>query len=122
MPVTKGTLTELPNPGEGKAWTMAWAAIPNGNSGDPLVLHDYADRSVEIEGTIGAGGSVQIEGSNDGTNYRVLHDTGLNNLVFTSTGKLSAVLEATLYIRPNVTAGDGTTAITVTLYARKTAR
>lgn len=121
MAVTNGTLADSPPESGNDCWVKTWAAIPNGNTGDPLVLHGHADRSVQIEGTFGAGGSCQIEGSNDGTNWHILHDTGLNTIVATA-AKLSAVLEAVFYIRPNVTAGNGTTAITVTIYARKTGR
>jgi hypothetical protein len=73
---------------------------------------------VQVQGTFGASGSVSVEGSNDGVNYHTLRDPQGVSLTFTAAG-LKAVLELTRFIRPRVTAGDGTTALTVTLVARR---
>jgi hypothetical protein len=88
--------------------------MPNGNDGEPFQNPGSADRSVQVTGTFGAGGTVVLEGSNDGTNYRTLTDPQGNALSFTSAG-LEAIQEITRYVRPRVTAGDGTTSLTVTL-------
>lgn len=122
MATVKVVLTELPNPGEGKAYTASWPAMQNGDVGETLALHEYADRSVQVEGTIGAAGSVSIEGSNDKTNFDVINDPSSTPLTFTALGKIKAVLEAVYQARPHVTAGDGATSITVTMFLRKTAR
>jgi hypothetical protein len=98
------------------AKTVVWVAA-NGDSGSPYEMRQQADRSVQIAGTFGAGGSVNVEGSNDGTNYQILRDPQGVALTFTAAG-LKQVLEITNYIRPRVTAGDGTTALTITLLAR----
>jgi hypothetical protein len=86
-----------------------WAAIPNGNQGDgqggPWVgVYFY------VTGTFGVGGSVQMEGSNDGTNWFILSAPAR-----TTAGAFAplGVTEHPKFIRPNVTAGDGTTALTV---------
>lgn len=73
-----------------------------------------AIRVVQVTGVFGAGGSVQIEGSLEATptNYVVLHDLQGNDLTFTVT-RIEQVQEGILHIRPRVTAGDGTTALTV---------
>lgn len=56
-----------------------------------------------------------IEGSNDGENYFQLSPDPLTEAgVFTSLG----VQEYPTYLRPHVTAGDSTTAITVTAFIR----
>lgn len=88
---------------------VTWAAIPNGNQGDG-VAGPWTDAFFIATGTFGAGGSVQMEGSNDGTNYFKLSPAAV-----TSAGAFAALggKEHPKYIRPNVTAGDGTTAITV---------
>lgn len=91
---------------------MEWAAMANGDDGEQVELANFADRSVQIIGTFGVGGSVRIEGSNDGTNWAPLTDPQGNNLDIT-TAKIEAITEVVRYIRPRVTAGDGSTSLTV---------
>ena len=98
-----------------RAWVASWN-LSNGEAGDPFEQPGSSDRSAQVGGTFGVGGSVSIEGSNDGVNYRVLTDPQGNALTFTS-ANLEAVSEVTRFIRGRVTAGDGTTAITVHLLA-----
>jgi len=96
----------------------AWAGLLNGDDGSPFGSSDYSDRSVQVTGTFGATGSVSIEGSNDGVNYVGLTDPQGNAIAITE-AKIEQVSELTRYIRPRVTAGDGTTTLVVTLLARR---
>lgn len=91
-----------------------WPAMANGDDGRPLELANFADRSVQVTGTFGAGGSVRIEGSIDGVNYAPLTDPQGNALDIMA-AKIEAISEVVRYIRPRVTAGDGTTSLTVTM-------
>lgn len=95
----------------GGSWTLA-----NGESGVSLALPLFSDKSVNIFGTFGVGGSVTIQGSLDGTNWQTLTDPQGNALTKTA-ASLEAVSEAVPYIRPVVTAGDVTTAIIVQIFA-----
>jgi hypothetical protein len=88
------------------------------DDGSPLEDPGFSDRSVQVVGTLGAGGSVRIEGSNDGVTYHVLTDPQGNALDIASL-KIEAVTELTRYIRPRITAGDGTTDLDVILLARR---
>ncbi|MHB8816143.1 MAG: hypothetical protein ACYDAE_23165 [Steroidobacteraceae bacterium] len=91
--------------------TPTWTAVPNGNQGGGWQMRpSYRTAWFTATGTWGAAGSVQLEGSNDGTNWFKLSPAAL-----TAAGSFAAlgVTEVPKYIRPNVTAGDGTTAITV---------
>lgn len=97
---------------------ISWGTLGNGDDGTPLRMVGSADRSVQVVGTFGTGGTVKIEGSNDGTNYAVLHDPGLNEISVTAAG-IHAVLEISAYIRPRVSAGDVNTALDVTLLVRR---
>jgi len=101
-----------------RAHVITWTLLANGDSGSILEMPGSSDRSVQVTGTFGVGGNLRIEGSNDGTNYSVLTDPQGNALDFTAT-KIEAVLELTRYIRPRVTAGDGTTSITVSMLVKK---
>lgn len=98
-----------------------WAAIPNGNTGAPIKLENFNDLTATIEGTFGTGGSCTLQGSNDGTNYYSLTDPQGNAITKTAAG-LESVTELPVYVRPSVTAGDGTTAIDVRIVARRGAR
>lgn len=105
-----------PNTGMFASWTLA-----NGDIGLPMPFIDFADRTVQVEGTFGVGGTCVIEGSNDGTNYRTLHDPQGVALSITS-GQISTITQVTRWIRPRCTAGDGTTAIVVSMVSRRTNR
>lgn len=87
--------------------------------GPGIEFYAYADRSVQVFGTFGAGGSVLIEGSNDGEHWSALADPQGSPLVF-NTAKIEAVLECTRHLRPVVAAGDETTDITVLVFGRNT--
>jgi hypothetical protein len=100
----------------GRATTIvhSWAALANGDDGAPIQLPFLSDRSVQVSGTFGVGGNVRIEGSLDGVNYAVLTDPQGNNLDLSS-AKIESVMEVVQFIRPRVTAGDGTTSVNVTI-------
>lgn len=108
---TKTKLNVVPN---GSAWRIQWANMANGDTGAPVSLTNFFDRSVQVTGTFGAGGTVVLEGTNDGTNYSTLNnpaDTALS----LQAAAIEQVTEITEMVRPDVTAGDGTTDLTVTM-------
>ena len=94
------------------------------NGDSSLSIQDTAsgDRTVQVTGTFGVGGTVIVEGSLDPaqtpTNWYQLKDPGGTLISFTAAG-LKAVLENVPHIRFRVTAGDGTTDITGTVSVRK---
>lgn len=93
-----------------------WAGLLNGDQGNGYAS-DWQTASVQVTGTFGAGGSVRLEGSNDGTNYFALSPTAL-----TAAGLFAAMgaAERPKFIRPSVTAGDGTTNLTaIGFFAKK---
>lgn len=97
-------------------WTGLTKATDD--AGEAVQLPNHSDRSVQVTGTFGSGGSVRIEGSIDGTNYAVLTDPQGNALDVTA-AKIEAISEVVRYIRPRVTAGDGTTSLTVTILFKR---
>lgn len=103
------TLIEIPTSLE-VSWVCKWEGLDSDDSGAPLQMPAFSDRSIQFTGTFGAGGTVSLEGSNDGTNYEILQDIEGAAITLTSAG-IRSVLELTRYIRPHVTAGDGTTDI-----------
>lgn len=72
---------------------------------NPIELVEYADRSVQITGTFN-GGSVVIEGSNNGADWQPLTDPQGNPITVTS-AKIEQIEECVRYVRPRVTSGSG---------------
>lgn len=97
---------------------VSWTPLANGDTGTPYAMPGFADRSVQVGGTFGVGGTVVIEGTLDGTNYIVLTDPQ-GNAISKTAAAIETISEIVKFIRPRVSAGDGTTAITVTLMARR---
>lgn len=95
-----------------------WSGLLNGDVGAPVEWPAYMDRSVQVTGTFGAGGSVSIDGSNDGVNFVPLSNPRGNALAMAS-ASLEQIEDCAYKMRPSVTAGDGTTNLVVTLFARK---
>lgn len=106
---------DLPN---GFGASIKWASMANGDVGNAWDTQDFQDMSVQVHGTFGAGGTLTWQGSNDvsPSNWYTLTDPQGNALTVTS-AKIEQVQELTRWMRPNVTAGDGTTALTVTVWA-----
>lgn len=97
---------------------VKWTPLANGDSGAAVTMGAWQDRTVQVLGTFGTGGSVTIQGSNDGgTTWVALTDPLGNALTFTSAG-MKQITELPYQIRPSVTAGDGTTALAVWLAMR----
>lgn len=95
-----------------------WTPLLNGNVGDAFGYEQWVDRSMTIYGTFGSGGSCAIEGSPDGTNWFVLSNPSTGAALNITAAGAYQVMEMTRFIRPNVTAGDGTTSLTAVLVAR----
>lgn len=92
-------------------WVLA-----DGDVGLPIEMTEHADRSVQVDGTFG-GGTVTLEGSNDGTNWFTLRDPQGTDLSFTS-ASLKQVMETTLFTRSNLTGGVSVS-VNVTMCLRK---
>jgi len=90
--------------------TITWPSMPNGLAGSIHPPMRYRTASFQVFGVFGAGGSIKLQGSNDGANWADLTPTAL-----TGAGWFAALgaSERPKYIRPNCTAGDATTALTV---------
>jgi hypothetical protein len=96
----------------------AWSGLLNGDDGAPAGSSYSGDRTVQVFGTFGTGGTVIVEGSLDGTNWFQLRDPTGTLISFTAAGG-KAVMENAPYIRPRVTGGDGTTALSFLMSVRR---
>lgn len=93
-----------------------WSGLLNTDTGSPESGAALADRNVQVLGTFGAGGSVRMMGSNDLVTWSQLTDNQGNAIILTAAG-MEQIQENPFYIRPEVTAGDGATSLTVVLIA-----
>lgn len=107
------------------ARVVVWSPMANGDTGQPFEMPGASDRTVHFSGTPGAGGTVKMQGSNHlapgvaDTDWFDLVDPQGNAISKTSASTGEAILELTRWIRPKVTAGDGTTAWQVRLLAKR---
>ena len=86
-------------------------ALANGNVTQWVdIAHCRPEIAWQVTGTFGAGGSVQLEFSNDGTNAAIQGSALIAAGFVCVTGMRR-------YFRFNCTAGDGTTALVLTMVA-----
>lgn len=118
MATIEPTIKDVTSKINGAAWLVTWGPLANGDVGDPVQMPEFADKSVQVTGTFGTGGSVAVEGDNEpytsytAANFVALRDPSSTTIAITAAGA-KAVLENTVLVRPHVTAGDGTTSLTV---------
>lgn len=99
-------------------WTPLTTTNPDGAG---VGYSGSGQRTIQINGTFGVGGTCIVEGTMDGTNWYQLNDLGGTALSFTAAG-LKAIREDVVAVRPRVTAGDGTTSLTAVLGVRRNFR
>jgi hypothetical protein len=92
-----------------KIWTPM--TFSGADVGTPLDAVALPTKTAQVFGTLGAGGAVTLEGSNDGVNWNTMKDMSGAAMVL-GLG-VSSILDNPRFIRPRVTAGDGTTSLTV---------
>jgi hypothetical protein len=120
MATRSKTVTQLGTFGD-DVQIVTWSGLLQSSTddGDPYECPGASDRSVQLGGTLGAGGVATIEGSNNGSNWAALTDPQGNAIELNAIGAIEAVSELTRYVRPRITGGDGTTNLTVTLLAKR---
>lgn len=93
-----------------------WSGLLNGDTGTPAgTMEHVADYTLQVTGTFGVGGSVALQGSNDGgVTFFALEDV-TGTTIAATTNKIWRLSHITKQVRPIVTAGDGTTTVTVNL-------
>jgi hypothetical protein len=85
--------------------TITWENFTAADDvGEHLITAHYSDKTVTVFGNFGSGGSMKMEGSNDGVNWFDMTDPQGNALTFTA-AKMEMLQENPLYVRPKMTAG-----------------
>jgi len=120
MAVATPTIVAL----DGGTKLVTWANMANGDTGAPVYLPEFGDRSVQLDGTLGVGGQCAMQGSNQAptttpTVFGAVTDPGLTAIVLNAIGAIETILDPTVWVRPNINGGDGTTLLTVRMYCRR---
>lgn len=121
MTVQPVTIVNSTNAAYPNVLQASWTGLANGDTGAPIAYPQHADKTVHVKGTFGTGGTIVWEGSNDGVTYITLTDAQGNAISKTSEA-IEVVEENTLWVRPHVTAGDGTTALSCFVVGTKGTR
>jgi hypothetical protein len=107
---------------------VTWGPITTTNAdGQRFEMPGWADRSVHVFGTFGAGATLSIQGSNEAvpTNWVLLAAAGdaTEDMAFLTAGgnDIKQVLEVCRWVRPLLTGGDGTTSLTVAMLVKRPA-
>ena len=104
-----------------------WTTLTTTNlDGQACTYHGTGDRTVQVDGTFGAGATVTLQGSNDplGTtpvNWFPMTFVGGAAATFTTAGGagIKLLAECPAAIRPLLSGGDGTTSLNVRLGIRR---
>ena len=97
---------------------LQYRDVKAGDTCAPIKIARYSDRSVQVSGTY-SGATVAIQGTcEEDTNYATMTVDGTTELTFSSGVKSKFIMEATAYTKPVVTAGDGSTSVTITFMCR----
>lgn len=121
------TIFNPPNVGfsSGGVLIYVWTGLLNGDYGEAISVPALADRSVQMLGALGTGGAISMYGSNKvnpdlttDTDWGVLNDPQANALVLTAL-KFESIQEPSVWLRPKVTAGNGSTNLSIYLMLRK---
>jgi len=93
--------------GPGDSQVITWQALGNADTGAPLKLTQFPDKTLTLTGTHGGATSV-LEGSNDGATYGTLNDASATALSLTSNAGPLTILENPVFVRPATSGGTGT--------------
>lgn len=75
------------------------------------------DRTLQVHGTFGSGGTLGLFGSNDGVNWAIASDNTGTNLSIT-TVKVRNIFDGPLWYKPMLTGGDATTNLSALISLR----
>lgn len=117
------------------ALIVTWGPMVLNDTGKPFVCPHRADKCIQVYGTFGAAGNAKMRGSNNqiydtakgalsggsAPTWATLNDPQANALDFTA-AKIEGVLENPNAISPQISAGDGTTSLTVVMVISSPAR
>jgi len=93
-------------PGDGTAVMASWDNLDESDTGPAAMeVTEYDSAVVQVIGTFN-GGTVVLQGSNDGVNWATVQDIAGDAISLTAAG-ISSLRDLPRYLRPLVSAGTG---------------
>lgn len=107
---------------------IVWEGLSGSDTGLPFTLAAHSDKTVHVYGTF-SGGSLVLQGSNDpranpdhpdhsSADWQTLVDPS-GSSISVSQNDVVQILDNTLYVRPLVSGGDGSTDLNVSVVGKK---
>ncbi len=85
---------------------VTWADMQDGDTGEPVQISPFPDRTVQATGD----GTVTVAGSNDGTNFGAVADPSGDPIALVgTTHDIAMIRENPLFVQPTCSGGTGTT-------------
>jgi len=91
-----------------------WPNMQNGDTGQPIKAARYPDKTIQATGNFSGSANVAVQGSNDGSTYGALKNIQGNSIGLTNV-QPEFVVENPEYLYPEVTVGDGSTLLDVSV-------
>lgn len=109
------TRTGVLSKGDGQIITMTWEGLTQTGSDVGSGLHpgNVDGLCVQLLGTLGTGGAVTMQGSNNGSTWGTLQDPAGNPVILDAIGEMFLIANRPLFIRPSVSGGDAGTDLDV---------
>lgn len=105
------------HPADNSVVRVTWTPVTEADTCAAFQGPQFSDKTFQVFGTFGAGGSIAVHGSLDaGTTFAALDDPGGTVIAFAA-AKIKTVLENVDFIKPAVTAGTGVS-LTVVMLGR----
>lgn len=95
-----------------KPVAVTWSSLNSGDNGLAYEMAEARNVSFQAKGTFTGGGTVKLEGSNDGITFFTLKAMNASSDVSMTAAGFSSVIDRPRYYRPNVTAGGVSTDLT----------
>jgi len=93
-----------------------WSSLLTTETGNKADLSRWPTKSIQVSGNAGTGGSINVQGSNDGTTWATLDESPGDGLGTMAIG-IKDILQNTRYVRPVVVSGDEATNFKVQILA-----
>ena len=94
-------------------WPVTGTSFADSDTGQPFNVSQYNDKTVQVEGTLGTGVTIQGSLDPDASAYETLNDPQGNALSAITNAKIENILEHCFLVRPSL--GTGVSGVTVWL-------
>ncbi len=102
---------------EDKTVTVQWTGLLENDTGAPVFLARFPDKSIQVTGDFSGSAAMTLEGSNLATASWGAVNDAQGVAIVPTTNECTVIGASPLQLRPSITTGDGSTDLTVTIIA-----